>query len=613
MVIDAIRDKPDSKASKVKKMSLPLFCFSGKFSKRKKDCLIEHSGFMVVDLDGMNSVQKYKDKLKLIPYVKSVFISPRGAGLKVIAETEISPQADDAIHKEVFLEMIEDLKSKSNIPDKYFDMSGKDVSRACFTSYDPEIYIASSTSKFVKPKKKKVSYTDYEKVSVAANMIRLSGNKEKHNVLLKAAYLMGGYIASNVVNEDVAIQVLESEIQKKDIDSYKAAQTTIRKGIEQGKLAPITETQRVEREARVNQLKVQKFDEDRGYEFLSDKEKDREEIRKFIKGDIDWGLKTGHKKFDEHFRFKKGTTNIILGHANVGKSYFSWWLMTLAAVLHGWKWIVYSSENRASQIKRTIASFKAGKNVKDMNLGEATPHLDWVDEMFEFIRIDEFYSGTDLIDFSSALCSEVDFDGVLVDPYNSLSIDPDLWRNCGGNRHEYDYAIASKFNSLALHKELCILIGTHAVTEALRRKHRSGQYATMTDERYVGQPMPPDSPDIEGGGKFVNKVTGFFMVVHRYIFDEQDRGVTKVEIKKTKLEETGGKNTTMESPVEFKMGSGLASFYELTYREDPIKDFYKENQAKIELKTNHSPPISKENADIDTHPFGDDEDEDEIF
>ena len=59
------------------------------------------------------------------------------------------------------------------------------------------------------------------------------------------------------------------------------------------------------------------------------------------------GLDTGDASMDEFFRYKKEFT-IINGHSNVGKTTMVLYLMVNAAIRHGWKWVVYSSENRTA-------------------------------------------------------------------------------------------------------------------------------------------------------------------------------------------------------------------------------------------------------------------------
>ena len=45
-----------------------------------------------------------------------------------------------------------------------------------------------------------------------------------------------------------------------------------------------------------------------------------EKLNKVRTGKLKEGLKLGHKKLDEHIRFKRSNFNVILGHANVGKT-----------------------------------------------------------------------------------------------------------------------------------------------------------------------------------------------------------------------------------------------------------------------------------------------------
>jgi hypothetical protein len=72
-----------------------------------------------------------KDLISSDPHVMSAFISPSGNGLKVI----IKIPSDIENHKRYFDALGEHFNS-----DK-FDISTKNVSRVCYESYDPDIYI----------------------------------------------------------------------------------------------------------------------------------------------------------------------------------------------------------------------------------------------------------------------------------------------------------------------------------------------------------------------------------------------------------------------------------------------------------------------------------------
>lgn len=83
-------------------------------------------------------------------------------------------------------------------------------------------------------------------LNVAAKMIRDAPDGEKHCTLLKAARLLGGYVAGGIVDEIAAIGLLEYEIGRKpNVDSIEQARDTIRDGIEYGKAQPITLEQKV--------------------------------------------------------------------------------------------------------------------------------------------------------------------------------------------------------------------------------------------------------------------------------------------------------------------------------------------------------------------------------
>jgi len=74
----------------------------------------------------------------------------------------------------------------------------------------------------------------------AVTEIRNCPDGDKHNVLIKEAYTLGGHIAGGSIDENTAIHALKSAIDSRDCFDYKAAYVTIEKGIEKGKQEPIT-------------------------------------------------------------------------------------------------------------------------------------------------------------------------------------------------------------------------------------------------------------------------------------------------------------------------------------------------------------------------------------
>jgi len=133
-LIRLIRAEKDKGERNILKKQLPAICFSGKFSKRHSNSLIEHSGIICLDFDGYNTkndMLQFKDDLKEEAFVYSVFVSPSGNGLKVLVR--IPPEAENHV---LYFNALEEYFSSDE-----FDSACKDVGRVCYESYDPKIYI----------------------------------------------------------------------------------------------------------------------------------------------------------------------------------------------------------------------------------------------------------------------------------------------------------------------------------------------------------------------------------------------------------------------------------------------------------------------------------------
>jgi hypothetical protein len=121
------------------KKQLPAICFSGTFNKRTDASLIEHSGIICLDFDGypkQKELLQDKENLSKNKYVFSVFISPSGNGLKVLVKIP----ADAENHTNYFNSLE---KYFNNL---YFDKTSKNLSRVCYDSYDPLIYVNENSS-----------------------------------------------------------------------------------------------------------------------------------------------------------------------------------------------------------------------------------------------------------------------------------------------------------------------------------------------------------------------------------------------------------------------------------------------------------------------------------
>jgi len=138
-LVRSIRLETDKKNRNEQKKNLPAICFSGTFTNRKDSSILVHSGFICLDFDGYEKKKlmlEQKEKLTKDKFTFSVFVSPSGNGLKVIVKIP----SDLENHLNYFNAL------ENYYESKYFDKTCKNVSRVCYESYDPLIYINENSS-----------------------------------------------------------------------------------------------------------------------------------------------------------------------------------------------------------------------------------------------------------------------------------------------------------------------------------------------------------------------------------------------------------------------------------------------------------------------------------
>ena len=267
-------------------------------------------------------------------------------------------------------------------------------------------------------------------------------------------------------------------------------------------------------------------------------------------GRVKEGLKIGVPEIDEHIRFKQCNFNIIIGHANVGKTTVIIYLMLLQTIKHKIKWLIFSAENTPQSIARKLIEFKTGKPISNMTDQEINDNLNWVNEYFKIIDVNNTYNYRQLLDEAKEIAKDFEYHGFLIDPYNSLNKDRNLLR--GINSHEYDYEVASEFRLFCKKQKVSIWLNTHAVTDALRKVHAK-------DHDYAGLPMPPSMADVEGGGKWGNRADDVF-TIHRYTQHPSEWMYSDIHVRKIKEVETGGRPTPIDEPVRLRMVKNNVGF-----------------------------------------------------
>lgn len=310
-------------------------------------------------------------------------------------------------------------------------------------------------------------------------------------------------------------------------------------------------------------------------------------LKQVIDGTLPMGLTTGSAALDAHFLLKEGNLVMVNGHDNTGKSVWIWWLLLIAAMYHGWKGIIFSSENTLGSFMRKMIQFYWGKPLHGkgaMNEEEYKIAKDFVEKHFHLIKAqEELYNYKDIINMvKKAKTKYPDIKVGLIDPYNSLKIDLSGFSKL--STHEYHYEALSEIKSFGQQNNFGWFVNHHAVTAALRAKDGEKKY-----------PVAPQKADTEGGGKVSNKADDF-LTIHRITQHPTDWMVTEVHIRKIKDTDTGGQVTPFDVPVKFEMYKQGCAFIERLEEggrpNDPIYNWHLMREGK-QQQLDFSPIINQ--------------------
>lgn len=537
---------------KFDKMKLPSVLWSASATKpvttekvanshRCDESVTEHSGFFILDFDEVD-VNLKSSQLKTDPFVYAVWLSPSGNGVKALVKCPASVE-NHRLYYTAFLDRYPELDSTS-----------RNVSRVTFESYDPNLWLNRNSLIWDKKlteeqrkanKDKEANRRGTKVISTAVGMIRASYDGQKHSDLLKAAHLLGGYIATGRVDESEAIKVLAEEIKAKNPKDLSGAIQTIKDGINHGKSRPLHETKKIE--------KAQQFlrRDDGSYDFLADDSEMTEYELAVINGTLEMGLPTGLNNLNPYWMFKKHHLVWIGSVDNTGKSFLVWYLAVLAARLHGWKIVINSNENGDGQLRKKLKEFYMGKSIKVADDEELTMAHDFVKKHFRIMTNKQLHTVEDWLLKAELIYDEgFEFDVLIGDPFNSYDVPTDA------NMHLNNL---KALNMLRVFKEnySSVWITDHVGSTAARKKDKDG---------YIEVPW---KSDIEYGQLKANK-TDDFLMIHRLINHPFKKNDLEIHVHKIKDRESGGSPTQKDEPVIIQMNSDYCG-YSANYH-DPIKE-----------------------------------------
>ncbi|GAA4416735.1 hypothetical protein GCM10023187_48460 [Nibrella viscosa] len=254
--IEAIRAEEDEKEQKELKKQLPAFTPVALLHHRKKDTSFDEKirqqwPLLMGDIDAKDNpgidMAELKQHLTRLPYVLLCAYSVRG-GLWFVVRL---PDGQTPETLEAHFRYLQKLFSS------FFGITldsskGGNPTHLRFVSYDAAPYLNDSATAMAgtytppKPQPKAArtySYTrtqaeqDSELLTRLVRFAEAAPDGQRHEILLKAATVAGGFIAAGRMDEQTAVYGLETVAS--EWPNFSKSQKTIRDGIRYGKLKPI--------------------------------------------------------------------------------------------------------------------------------------------------------------------------------------------------------------------------------------------------------------------------------------------------------------------------------------------------------------------------------------
>jgi hypothetical protein len=504
--VNEIRKTQDKEKANELKKNLPSVCFSGKFTERRDECLIQHSGYMVLDFDKLENPKWSKEQMFKHNFVKAAWISPSGNGVKVLVRI-----ADCKKHREHFQALMDDFPNT--------DKQCINVSRVCYESHDSEIlirtdekpYLKIKTIKFEKGSESVGKDDTFEHILIWLNNTGsafVTGERNRYIYKLASACCRFGIAETNTLS------LIHNRITYGNSDfSNREIEITVKSAYKNNTFG----TAEFKKDVLIDKSTRSEIKIDESVYDVSVKPKDviygidcKADAMALFRNGYEKVLSTGVNELDALFKFKKGELTLLTGIGNYGKSTFMKYLL-LIQILKGKKVAVFSPEDApAHEFYNDFVEMYFGKgciygddkptemqyeNVYDLitkNIffiypKDIAPTPDYIKERFLELIIKE----------------EVEF--CMIDPFNQMTNE---YNKSGGRSDKYLETLLSDFGRFAKQSEVYFLIIAHP---KMLVKGKDGNYPC------------PDVFDIADGAMWNNKMDNI-LVYHlpRRQTDEND-------------------------------------------------------------------------------------------
>jgi hypothetical protein len=419
-LIETIRAEDDKDARNELKMQLPCVLFSGEFKERNTAGLIRHSGYICLDFDGVDN----REELAADEFIYACWVSPSGNGVKALVRIP----GDDHYGSYLALE--------KRYPK--LDRSCKDVSRVCYESYDPDLWVNEDAKIFTN--RIEVTYetmsvdrpeTDATKIYEALKKWLSNKGHEfyegnRNNYLFQLASACNRFgIPRDEARSMMRYDFVHGGTQFSEREHDQIMDSTYGRYRNQFGTAAFEKSEIVERETmnvisqEITDLESPARDlitlddvyDDMRQEFISGKQK---------------GETTYFPYLDYHFRWARGELTVMHGYGNHGKSAFINQLIQIKAMKEGKRFCYFSPEQYPptdfySDFIKTYVGKDDMPGDNQMSDDKWVEAAAWVNQHIFYIYPEKDDPTPDyiLMRFKEMLVKHK-IDGFIVDPFNQL-------------------------------------------------------------------------------------------------------------------------------------------------------------------------------------------------
>jgi hypothetical protein len=536
LVLDIRLALDKEKANKLK-LNLPSICFSGKFGvDRKDEQLVQHSGFLVLDFDDISDLRDKQTEIIQKDFVYACWVSPSGNGLKALVKI-----ADGKKHREHFQSLQEIFPE--------IDRSGINVSRVCYESFDPDIYVNEKAVVFTKAKKiEKILVNEIETIDDSENFRRIlkwltnkndafvTGERNTYIFKLASACCRFG------INEDAALSLISAEYLVSNDFTMSEMRGAVKSGYRANRA--IAGSAILQKEKLVN--KATNYEIDVKKEFIDEKEGNyrvedvvygidvKDKALLINQNGFDKVMGVGIKELDYLFKPKRGEITLLTGIGNYGKTAWQKSQLLSRIIMFGEKIATFSPEDTpAEEYFHDYVEMLLGCECTPFNPNR--PANDIYEAAYDYISKHIFYISAEMLSptpqyikekFLELIVQEkVDF--CCIDPFNQMTND---YKGFGGRTDKYLETLLADFSRFAKKNDVYFWVIAHP---KLMERDRSGNYKC------------PDVFDVNDGAMWNNKMDNITVYHRPFAQTDPSSPLAEFHSKKIKKKSVGRKGFIM--------------------------------------------------------------------